>query len=95
MGTWLGVYAATTPGCKSGHNLTNFLLGDIPQPDVNLLILPEWGGATWVEGKYLHGAPELLAEISDTSARRDLTIKYDLYQKAGVKEYIVVNQADK
>jgi Putative restriction endonuclease len=95
VGTWLGVYAATTPGCASGHSATTYLLDDIPQPDLNLRILADWGGASWVEGKYLHGAPELLVEISHSSIFRDLTIKRDLYQKASVKEYLIVLLADK
>ncbi len=39
---------------------------------------------------YLHGSPELLAEISQSSALKDMTIKKDLHQKAGVQEYLAV-----
>ena len=90
IGTWLGVFSALTPGCGSGHNATTFLLDDIPQPDVNLIILPEWGGSSWLEGDYLHGSPELLAELSHSSVIRDMKVKRDLYQKAGVQEYLAV-----
>src|SRR5438552_16015933 len=51
VGTWLGVYRAGTPGTASGHNTTSFFLDDTPQPDLNLRILPEFGGAAWVPGK--------------------------------------------
>src|SRR5947209_645384 len=57
VGTWLGVYKAATPGTASGHNTTSYLLDDTPQPDINLRILPDFGGTSWVEEKYLHGVP--------------------------------------
>src|SRR6266581_1579330 len=60
VGCWLGVYKAATPGTASGHNTTSFVLDDTPQPDLNLRILPDHGGASWVEGKYIRGVPELL-----------------------------------
>jgi hypothetical protein len=60
VGTWLGVYKAATPGTAAGNDTTTFLLDDVPQHDVNLRILPEFGGKSWVEDKYLHGIPELL-----------------------------------
>jgi Uma2 family endonuclease len=90
LGTWLGHYKAATPGTASGRNTTSFLLDDSPQPDLNLRILPGYGGGSWVEGKYLHGVPELLAEVSASSASYDLHVKRDLYQAAGVPEYVAV-----
>ncbi len=90
LGTWLGCYKATTPGTAIGHNATSFLLDETPQPDINLRILAEHGGKSWVEGKYLHGAPELLAEVCATSAAYDLHVKLDLYQRAGIPEYLAV-----
>ena len=90
VGTWLGVYKAATPGTAAGSNTTTFLLDDVPQPDVYLRILPEYGGASWVENKYLHGVPELLTEVSATSASYDLHAKLDLYESAKIPEYLVV-----
>jgi hypothetical protein len=90
VGTWLGVYKAFTPGTASGRNTTSFMLDDTPQPDLNLRLLPEYGGASWVEEKYLHGLPELLAEVCVSTASYDLHQKYDLYQSAGVPEYLAV-----
>src|SRR5262245_16507646 len=49
-GGWLQVYSAYTPGTASGHNTTAHLLEDAPQSDINLRILPEYGGKSWVEG---------------------------------------------
>ncbi len=90
VGTWLGVYKAATPGTAAGHNTTSFLLDDVPQPDVYLRILPEFGGKSWVEDKYLHGIPELLTEVSRSSASYDLHLKLDLYEAAKIPEYLVV-----
>ncbi len=90
VGTWLGVYKAATPGTAAGHNTTTFLLDDVPQPDVYLRILPDFGGTSWVEDKYLHGVPELLTEVSLTSESYDLHVKLDLYEAAKIPEYLVV-----
>jgi len=90
LGTWLGTYIAATPGTASGHNTTSFLLEDTPQPDLYLRLLPESGGKSWVEEKYLQGVPELLAEICRSSASYDLHVKLDLYQAAGIPEYLAI-----
>jgi Uma2 family endonuclease len=88
--TWLRVYAAFTPGCKPGSNATWFMLDDAPQPDDHLRILPECGGRSSIEGLFLQGAPEMAAETSRSSSAYDLHQKKDLYEQAGVQEYIVV-----
>jgi hypothetical protein len=90
VGTWLGTYTARTPGTACGHNTTTFLLEDVPQPDLNLRILPQYGGSSRVEDGYLQGPAEFLAEICRSSASYDLHVKLDLYQKARVPEYLAV-----
>lgn len=90
IATWLGVYQAATPGVDGANNATSLMLEDAPQPDLSLLIKPEYGGRSRVEGPYFHGALELVAEVSTSSASNDLHDKYDLYQSAGVQEYLVV-----
>jgi Uma2 family endonuclease len=89
LSTWLGVYEAGTPGTAGGSNTTSLIGEDCPQPDEYLAILPECGGKSWGE-KYVEGAPELIAEVSFSSASIDLHQKLELYQKAGVQEYLVV-----
>ncbi len=43
-----------------------------------------------------NGAPDLIIEISSPSTgKNDLTIKFDLYQRHGVKEYWIVHPAEK
>src|SRR5260370_2917033 len=90
VSTWLGVYAAATPGCATSNNATTFLLEDCPQPDGHLRLLPEACGTSWVENKFLHPVPELLAEFCPSSTAYDLHQKLDLFREAGVKEYLAV-----
>jgi len=88
---WTYCYKVATPGCASGNNSTTFMLDDAPQSDVNLRILPEYGGKSWIENKYLHGSPEMFVEISYSSEAHDLGPKLELYEQAGVQEYLVVS----
>ena len=90
IGTWMGVYQAATPGVDGANNATSIMLEDAPQPDLSLLILPEYGGGTRTQGRYFHGVPELLAEVCASSASYDLHQKYDLYESASVPEYLTV-----
>lgn len=88
---WLGEYEENTPGTEVLVNSTN-ILGEKsePEPDGCLLILPECGGQTGEEDGYITGAPELIAEISWSTESIDLHAKKTDYEKAGVREYIVV-----
>ncbi|MBM4070133.1 MAG: Uma2 family endonuclease [Planctomycetes bacterium] len=88
VGGWLFVYKTATPGCATGHGSTTFFGDDVVQADVNLRILREYGGKSWVEGSYLHGAPELFTEISRSSSAYDLHQKLEVYREAGVQEYV-------
>ena len=90
MGTWIGIYRVATPGCASGNNTSTLLLDDCPQPDVNLRIKPEYGGKSHVKRKLLAGPAELLVEVCWSSASLDLHQKRDLYEAAGVPEYLAV-----
>src|SRR5688500_3403993 len=90
VAVWTGHYAVATPGTKGSTNSTVLMLDDVPQPDVHLRLLPEAGGQSRIEGLYLHGAPEMTAEVCRTSAAYDLHQKLDLYQQAGVREYLAV-----
>jgi hypothetical protein len=88
--TWLGVYRAATPGCVGGSDVTCIFLADCPQPDVNLRVVTEYGGKSWIEDKRIHGSPELLVEVCNTTESMDLHQKFDLYKEARVQEYLVV-----
>jgi len=90
VAAWLGLYAMATPGTQGSNNATVLMLADAPQPDVHLRLLPEAGGRCRLDGTLLRGAPELAAEVSRTSAAYDLHQKLELYQEAGVREYVAV-----
>ena len=87
---WIAEYALSTPGLRGSNNITcKFDKNNIPQPDMSLRILPEYGGQTGVDGRFITGAPELIIEVAVTSLNLDMGEKLKLYQIAGVKEYIV------
>lgn len=88
LGGWLAIYAAGTHGCRAGAGGTWLMGEDVPQPDITLRILPEYGGQSRVEGNYPAGAPELVVEVTHSSTSYDLGPKLRLYQRAGVREYI-------
>jgi Uma2 family endonuclease len=89
MVAWLVHYRARTPGTQVLADVTTLLdeLG-VAQPDVQMRILPEYGGRTR-SGKYVLGAPELVVEVAKSSRRIDLGKKQDDYERGGVREYIV------
>jgi hypothetical protein len=87
---WLWLYHASTPGTEAGNNATTLLHDDSPQPDDYLRVLPDHGGQSHNEGKYVGGAAELLVEVCVSSASYDLHQKLDLYEKAGVPEYLAI-----
>jgi Uma2 family endonuclease len=91
VAAWLGVYKAATPGCVGANNAT-WLMGedDAPQPDTCLCILPEYGGQSRRQRLYASGAPEFLAEVCISSTAYDLHQKLEVYQQAGVQEYLAV-----
>lgn len=89
---WLWSYKVRTPGVDVCDNGTT-ILGEFsePQPDASLIVLPEYGGQSHVNSDgYLEGAPELTAEVALSSESYDLHAKRRDYERAGVKEYLVV-----
>jgi Uma2 family endonuclease len=91
VATWLGVYKAATPGCQGLSNATWLMAeGSAPQPDTSLRVLPEYGGQSRTEGRYAAGAPEFRAEVCLSSTAFDLHQKLEVYQEAGVQEYLAV-----
>ncbi len=89
--TWLGIYAALTPHVEVGDNPTVQLdLDNEPQPDAVLLLDSQFGGQTKIsDDGYIVGAPELVVEVSASTASIDLRDKKRVYRRNGVKEYIV------
>jgi Uma2 family endonuclease len=88
---WLFGYMARTPGLKGGDNSTVRLdpLNE-PQPDGVLYIKPEHGGRVVIDEEgYINHAPDLVAEVSASSASYDLHDKLEVYRRHEVREYIV------
>ena len=90
FGTWLGTYAAETPGVACFDNSTVRLdLDNEPQPDLVLLKLPAKGGQARLSADdYIEGAPELVVEIVGSSQAYDLHQKKGAYRRNGVREYL-------
>jgi Uma2 family endonuclease len=87
---WLSIYQAATPGTEVFDNTSAVLGNDSePQPDASLLILPECGGQTRVEDRWIRGTPDLIVEVASSSESYDLHEKRDDYERYGVREYLV------
>lgn len=96
LGSLFWFYQSQTPGVDCSDN-TTVLLGDdsVPQPDLYIGILPEYGGqARKTEDDYVLGPPEVLAEVADSSYSIDLHGKKEDYRRHGVREYLVLNLRD-
>jgi Uma2 family endonuclease len=89
---WLDEYAEVTPGTEALLNNTQILGPDSePEPDACLFVAPECGGRVYADkDDYLHGAPELIVEVSSSTESIDLHRKKQDYQEAGVGEYVVL-----
>lgn len=88
LSIWLGLYSVRTPGVGIGDNSTVRLdLDNEPQPDILLRIAK--GGQTHLSGGYVEGAPELVAEVTASTASYDLHSKLRAYRRNGVREYVV------
>jgi Uma2 family endonuclease len=91
------VYATHTPGVASMGSVTTVLPSNTTglEPDVVLRVLPDHGGQSTINAdKFLHGIPELIAEISFSSGAGDFGKKFDAYQAEGVPEYLVWRTAE-
>ncbi|WP_372897912.1 Uma2 family endonuclease [Stieleria sp.] len=85
--TWLGTYAAQHECLILSDNPTVRLdANNDPQPD---LCMRRKDGNTHLVDGYIHGPPELIVEIASSSASYDLGEKKQVYQQAGVLEYLV------
>jgi Uma2 family endonuclease len=87
---WLDYYAENTPGVEVLDNATTILgWKSEPQPDGLLRILPECGGRSHDEKDYIHGAPELVVEVSKATRYVALGPKLGDYERAGMLEYVL------
>lgn len=87
--TWLGAYAAKTPGVRLGVEATVYLDAENEvRPDA-FLWRAEPGGPRLTEERYIEGAPQLVVEISASSVSYDLHDKLRAYRRNRVREYVV------
>jgi len=83
-------YRMATPGTRHLAETTVHVDGDNDlQPDTGLFIEPNAGGQTRYVGSYPAGAPELVVEVAETTEKKDLGSKFEVYRRAGVLEYLV------
>ncbi|TVQ12300.1 MAG: Uma2 family endonuclease [Leptolyngbya sp. DLM2.Bin27] len=88
---WLVLYVAATSGVRVGDNPTVRLDPDnLPQPDGILRLEPELGGRSRISSDdYVEGPPELVVEVSASTATVDLQDKKAVYRRNGIQEYLV------
>jgi Uma2 family endonuclease len=89
----LWLYKNATPGVELLDNVTAILGEESEtQPDLELRILPAYGGQSRdTEDQYVGGAPELVVEIAHSTRAIALGAKRDDYEGAGVVEYLVLS----
>jgi Uma2 family endonuclease len=96
MMMWLGIYATNTPGVDFGV-AASVRLGprDEPQPDGHLR-LPARASSTARLDKdgYVAGAPDLVVEVAASTASLDMNLKLQIYERFGVREYVVWRTLD-
>jgi len=93
----LGYYEMQTPYVTGSDNASvRFDKRNMPQPDILLRIDEALGGQSRISvDRYFEGGPELIAEIANTTKTLDLGDKKKVYQRHGVREYIVWRVEDK
>jgi Uma2 family endonuclease len=88
---WIDEYQEATPGTEAFDSASAILDDEAePQPDLCLLIDAPTHGQTRDEDEYIVGAPEFVAEVASSSESIDLHRKRDDYERAGVREYLVI-----
>jgi Uma2 family endonuclease len=94
---WMYYYKAYTPCVIVADNATARLdLDNEPQPDGMLLLDPSCGGHAAISADdYVEAAPELVVEVSASSASYDLHTKRTVYRRNGVCEYLVWRVLDR
>lgn len=89
-------YGALTDLEVGDNSTTELDSGNAPQPDVLMFLPAEFGGRAKVnDDGYIEGPPDFVAEISASTVSIDLHDKLRVYQKNGVREYVVWRVNDK
>ncbi|TWU04600.1 Uma2 family endonuclease [Stieleria varia] len=92
LSAWLVMYSAGHADLRVFDNATTRLdENNDPQPD---LVLMRTGGQAQLVDDYIVGSPEMIIEIAGSSASYDFGEKRDIYETAGVQEYLVYETAE-
>ncbi|MGH9852033.1 MAG: Uma2 family endonuclease, partial [Blastocatellia bacterium] len=94
--TWVGTYYASTPLTDFSADATVRMdeIND-PQPDAVLFIAETAGGHARIgKDRYIEGPPELIVEVSASTASYDLHEKLKAYERNDVREYVVWRTED-
>lgn len=96
IGWFLTHYTVFTPGTAAGDNATVRLdTVNEPQPDLALIIRPEFGGQIELDADgYVVGAPELVVEVAASSVGIDRNRKFEMYRRFAVREYVILRTED-
>ncbi len=88
---WLGTYKADRPEVLLAVNATVRLdMDNVIQPDALLCLSEKYGGKSRIsKDDYIEGAPELIAEVTASTASYDLNDKMKACRRNGVSEYLV------
>ncbi|MBR0260339.1 MAG: Uma2 family endonuclease [Selenomonadaceae bacterium] len=78
-------------GCVFADNTdVHFLDGTTLKPDLSVVTEKNSAIVDWLRGIY--GVPDMVVEVLSKSTRKkDLTIKKDIYEAQGVKEYWIID----
>ena len=75
---------------ETNDDVADDYIDNVVQPDIVVICDPKK-----LDDRGCKGAPDLIIEIlSPSTARMDMTIKFDLYQRFAVKEYWIVHPKD-
>lgn len=78
-------------GCVFADNTdVHFPDGTLFKPDLSVVLKENSAIVDWLRGIY--GVPDMVVEVlSKSTKKKDLTIKKDIYEAQGVKEYWIVD----
>jgi len=72
-----------------------YLEGQLSAVQPDILFISNKNKKILKDDGYAHGAPDLIIEILSKDEDRDRKMKKDIYEKAGVKEYFIVDPKTK
>ncbi|MFT3878951.1 MAG: Uma2 family endonuclease [Gemmatales bacterium] len=91
---WLFCYSSQTPGVRNGGSAT-LKIDTENEFEPDGMLFYDQGQLVIADDGYLEGVPELVVEVSASTISVDSKEKFRVYEKQGVKEYLLWNtQAD-